>query len=129
MAKKSAALPENRFARFFSDVQRAFVLSAYNNCCAACGATRLKSLEIDHWLPFDGANTLVSNAVVLCGPCNRVKRNRAIDTYYRLAPRMPMPMDMPDRDECLDANTDTFKAWCDLTKTKRLADLRFVPLY
>ena len=126
---KSITLPENPAARFFSDTQRAYVLAAYNNCCAACGSTRQKSLELDHWLPFDGFNTLVCNAIVLCGPCNRVKRNRTIDTYFRLAPRQPMPLDMPDRDDRLDDNTDAFKLWCSQTKTAKKASLRFVPLY
>ena len=116
-------------SRFFSPAQAEFIKAQYNYCCAACGATRRSTLEADHWMPFDGANTIVANGVALCSSCNKVKHNKAIDTYYRLAPRMPMPMDVPDRDERLDENTESFRVWCKTTKTKRSADLRFVPLY
>jgi 5-methylcytosine-specific restriction endonuclease McrA len=116
-------------SRFFSPAQAEFIKARYNYCCAACGSTRRSTLEADHWMPFDGANTIVSNGVALCSSCNKVKHNKAIDAYYRLEPREPMPWDMPDRDERLDANTESFKVWCKTTKTKRSADIKFKPLY
>jgi hypothetical protein len=60
-------------ARFFSAAEADAIKARYNNTCAACGSRDIAILECDHWVAFDGSNSVISNGVCLCGPCNRAK--------------------------------------------------------
>ena len=60
-------------SRFFSDTERGAVKAAFGYTCAACGVRDDAILEADHWAAYNGNNTVLENAVCLCGPCNRAK--------------------------------------------------------
>jgi len=60
--------------RFTAQMEQA-VKTHWHNACALCSAT--KRLEIDHWYPLSkGFPLTMSNAVLLCGQCNRKKRDK-----------------------------------------------------
>lgn len=65
-------------SRFFSDNERAAVKAAFGYTCAACGVRDDAILEADHWAAYNGKNTVLENAVCLCGPCNRAKAKTAM---------------------------------------------------
>jgi hypothetical protein len=73
-------------SRFFSDTERAAIKAAFGYTCAACGVRDDAILEADHWAAYNGENTVLSNAVCLCGPCNRAK-GKATMIHAPLKPR------------------------------------------
>ena len=73
-------------SRFFSDNERAAVKAAFGYTCAACGVRDDAILEADHWAAYNGTNTVLENAVCLCGPCNRAKAKTAM-IHKPLKPR------------------------------------------
>jgi 5-methylcytosine-specific restriction endonuclease McrA len=78
--------------RFFSRAQSDFLLDFYGYACAACGCDDSAILEIDHWIPHDGNNTVIDNGVVLCRACNGAKHDSRINSS-RLPPRKPIDSD------------------------------------
>ena len=83
---KSSALDIKPEARFFSAAQRSFLLDSFGYVCAACGCDDSAILEIDHWIPNNGMNTVVDNGVVLCRVCNGAKHDSRINAA-NLKPR------------------------------------------
>lgn len=79
----------NPTARFFSPAQKELIIQRFNGCCAACGSRDQDILEADHWIAYNGRNTIVANGVALCAPCNRVKA-RARIPGKPIAPRAPI---------------------------------------
>ncbi len=84
MGSRWHATGKNRFA---TAAQAAQVLAAWNNKCAACGASGDApgvSLEIDHIVPYAmGGPTEVNNLQPLCGPCNRAKGTLSMDQFLK----------------------------------------------
>ena len=62
----------------YTVIQWESLCEQYGNCCLACGATGL--LTVDHIVPLalGGAND-IGNLQPLCGPCNSYKYARIID--------------------------------------------------
>jgi hypothetical protein len=89
---KVHVLDVNPAARFFSDAQRAFLLDSFGHVCAACGCDDSAILEIDHWTPNNGANTVIDNGVVLCRVCNGAKQDSQINSSC-LKPRKAIDAD------------------------------------
>ena len=73
-------------SRFFSDTERAAVKAAFGYTCAACGVRDDAILQADHWVAYNGNNTVLENAVCLCGPCNLAKHQMAV-IHAPLKPR------------------------------------------
>lgn len=82
----------NPAARFFSAAQRAFLLDSFGYVCAACGCDDSAILEIDHWTPNNGGNTVIDNGVVLCRACNGAKHDSRINAT-NLKPRKAIDAD------------------------------------
>ena len=76
----------NTTCRYFSPAQADAIKARYGHTCAACGSCDPDILECDHWVAFNGRNTVAANGVALCGPCNRAK-GKAIIPGKPLAPR------------------------------------------
>lgn len=59
----------------FSTEDEKFVLLYWDNKCTVCGVVKKStSLAIDHWLPLSKGHALsLSNAVLMCQPCNSKK--------------------------------------------------------
>ena len=104
-------LDSNPAARFFSPAQADYIKSRYNNACAACGSRDIDILECDHWVAFNGRNTVVANGVALCHPCN-LKKSQARIPGKPLAPRAPLNTITNDEYFLqLQQNRAAFAAW------------------
>lgn len=123
-------LDSNPAARFFSPAQADYIKARYGNACAACGSRDIDILECDHWIAFNGSNTVVSNGIALCGPCNR-KKSVARVPGKPLAPRPPV--DTITLDEYflqVAANRQAFNQWVSLYKgSNRAKRITFKPPY
>lgn len=65
--------------------KRKILLEQYGSVCQGCG-NRLheRYLELDHKLPrADGGSNLLRNRILLCGPCNKLKRHLYTISWLR----------------------------------------------
>ena len=66
----------------FSHEQEMVILEAQDWICAGCGCNLRergfwRSIEIDHIVPWiAGGRAVLGNGQAMCGPCNRIKRDR-----------------------------------------------------
>ena len=66
-------LTRQQIVRILADAQA----SAHGVICAGCGRVlEVEFMQLDHIQPkADGGENVITNRVLLCGPCNRRKRN------------------------------------------------------
>ncbi|MDE0266404.1 MAG: HNH endonuclease signature motif containing protein [Thaumarchaeota archaeon] len=57
--------------------KRLILLEQYGPCCQGCGIKlHERYLELDHKEPRSGGGSnLLRNRILLCGPCNKLKRD------------------------------------------------------
>jgi hypothetical protein len=122
-----AKLQETPTARFFSPAQSDAIKTHYGHTCAACGSRDASIIECDHWVAFNGHNTVVANGVALCGPCNRVKGNARIPSK-RLAPRAPVKAITVDEYFLqVQHNRAAFAAWVSIYSGKGKCNKKATP--
>jgi hypothetical protein len=120
-------LDSNPTSRFFSPAQADAIKTRYNSTCAACGSRDAAVLECDHWVAFNGSNTVVANGAALCGPCNRAKTNARIPGKP-LAPRAALKAITVDEYFLqVQHNRAAFAAWVELYRGKGKCDKKATP--
>lgn len=111
----------------FSDTVKGKILDSYNRCCAACRAPEFVGLEFDHVLAWNlGGNNSESNAMLLCGVCNRAKGEFFMAKNHKLPPAIPMP-EAEGMSARILANQNEFRYWVQLSKKKAI--FKFIQPY
>ena len=70
---------------FSNEEKKKKLLEQYGPCCQGCGIElHERYLELDHREPrSDGGSNLLRNRILLCGPCNKLKRNLHTISWLR----------------------------------------------
>lgn len=65
--------------------KKEILLERHGSICQGCGhALHERYLELDHQLPrADGGSNLLRNRILLCGPCNKLKRHLYTISWLR----------------------------------------------
>ena len=65
--------------------KKEILLERHGSVCQGCGIElHERYLELDHQLPrADGGSNLLRNRILLCGPCNKLKRHLYTISWLR----------------------------------------------
>ena len=69
----------------YTNARKEILLENQDSVCQGCGnVLHERYLELDHKLPrADGYSNLLRNRILLCGPCNKLKRHLYTISWLR----------------------------------------------